>query len=604
MFGRIIAAAFLLTAANAYCNSMGGSGYKPRVSSPDYKPYAPGWNGLAKTPSSGWRSWYAYYTDYDQASIVENIDAMATKNRTVHGWSGQVSLCDLGYCSAGLDEGWEGCGDGVNHTQHYLNGTPAVNQQKFPDMKGLVKYGHAHGLKMGFYYNGCGCAPKVEPASGWTVDYEGEIKILSEFGFDAVKFDGCGRLCNLTFYAKLMAATGKAFEIENCHWGDCTTDDASSCPTLDWCPFNQYRTSGDSDNAMGTWFHNLQTTLRFNSDWDAPLSRPGCWAYPDMLQVGRLGCSGQTSGCPPATPQILNWTRAHFAAFAIISSPLVLSIVLSDENILPIIDIIGNKQAMAINQAWAGHPGTLVRTLPPMKPKPVPVSSGDVVVGVVPDATDATQTGWTYVNTSMSETDSIGTSIMHGGRCLATTGWESDLVLTTCGNASTEQAWMYDGTKQQFSIMAPAPKKLYLGCMQSTGVLGKVDVYNCKSIAKEQWIIDGSAKTICLSDKSLCLAGRAGANPPNPGPAGVQIWAKPIGQGKVAALFINGGGLTYEGANISMHEINLTTTTVATTIATDVWSGNDAGVVSSDGVWQIDAVESLDSRFVIFEATK
>ena len=45
----------------------------------------------------------------------------------VKGWEGKVSLCDLGYCSAGIDEGWEGCGKGVDKTQHYLNGTPATN---------------------------------------------------------------------------------------------------------------------------------------------------------------------------------------------------------------------------------------------------------------------------------------------------------------------------------------------------------------------------------------------------------------------------------------------------------------------------------------------
>ena len=113
---------------------------------------------------------------------------------------------------------------------------------------------------MGFYYNGCGCIERREPASGWNINYQGDIKSLAEFGFDAVKFDGCGRMCNLTYYAELMAATGKAFEIENCHWGDCTQDDASSCPTTDWCPFNFYRTSGDSNNAMGTWYNNLQVT--------------------------------------------------------------------------------------------------------------------------------------------------------------------------------------------------------------------------------------------------------------------------------------------------------------------------------------------------------
>jgi len=93
---------------------------------------------------------------------------------------------------------------------------------------------------MGWYFNGCGCIEKREPAAGWGVNYEGDIKMLAEFGFDSVKFDGCGRMCNMTMYADLMNKTGKSFEIENCHWGDCTIDDASSCPTTDWCPFNWY----------------------------------------------------------------------------------------------------------------------------------------------------------------------------------------------------------------------------------------------------------------------------------------------------------------------------------------------------------------------------
>ena len=38
---------------------------------------------------------------------------------------------------SGIDEGWEGCGQGITvngrKTQHYANGTPAIND-KFPDM--------------------------------------------------------------------------------------------------------------------------------------------------------------------------------------------------------------------------------------------------------------------------------------------------------------------------------------------------------------------------------------------------------------------------------------------------------------------------------------
>ena len=35
--------------------------------------------------------------------------------------------------------------------------------------------------------------------------------------------------------------------------------------------------SGDSNNGLGTWYNNMQSTVRFQT-WDDPISRPGCWA--------------------------------------------------------------------------------------------------------------------------------------------------------------------------------------------------------------------------------------------------------------------------------------------------------------------------------------
>ena len=150
---RTAAAAVVLfaSASEAYCNRGDPDGlgktWPPHTSTA----FKPGWNGPAQTPFTGWRSWYAYYTKMNQDMITGVIDALAEKNRTVKGWDGKVSLCDLGYCAAGIDEGWEGCGLGVNGTQHYLNGTPATNPKLYPDMKGLVDYGHKKGLKMGWY---------------------------------------------------------------------------------------------------------------------------------------------------------------------------------------------------------------------------------------------------------------------------------------------------------------------------------------------------------------------------------------------------------------------------------------------------------------------
>ena len=139
----------------------------------------------ADTPGLGsaGRSWNAFGAGITQAMMVEAVDAVVAKNRTVKGWEGKVSLCDLGYCAVGIDEGWEGCGMGFNHTQHYINGTPAVNN-KFPDMKALVDHGHSKNVKMGFYQNGCACGED----EGIEINYEGDVAYLDAMGFDLCPF--------------------------------------------------------------------------------------------------------------------------------------------------------------------------------------------------------------------------------------------------------------------------------------------------------------------------------------------------------------------------------------------------------------------------------
>eukprot|EP01052_Picozoa_sp_SAG31_P048099 SAG31_NODE_9912_length_1211_cov_1.392086_1_plen_143_part_01 len=136
----------------------------------------------------------------------------------------------------GSAQGWEGCGQGVTvngrKTQHYANGTPAIND-KFPDMGALVEYGHAKKLRMGWYMNGCACGEHVE----LTKNYAGDVKLLHDYGFDGVKIDGCGAQKNNTLYAELMRKSGRNYTIENCHWGAMNAigckagDDGSACPT-------------------------------------------------------------------------------------------------------------------------------------------------------------------------------------------------------------------------------------------------------------------------------------------------------------------------------------------------------------------------------------
>jgi hypothetical protein len=53
---------------------------------------------------------------------------------------------------------------------------------------------------------------------------------LAAFNFSGVKLDGCGPSNNLTRWAEVLNATGKAVLIEDCHWG-------STVPTGKTPPF-------------------------------------------------------------------------------------------------------------------------------------------------------------------------------------------------------------------------------------------------------------------------------------------------------------------------------------------------------------------------------
>merc|ERR1740117_1369927 len=93
----------------------------------------------------------------------------------------------------------------------------------------------------------------------------------------------------------------------------------------------------------------LQRTIPFQ-DLDAPISRPDCWAYPDMLEVGNF------EGGDAAVQ-----TRSHFGAWCIVSSPLILGLDLAHDSVPDNVwEVITNREAIAVNQAWAGHPGRLI----------------------------------------------------------------------------------------------------------------------------------------------------------------------------------------------------------------------------------------------------
>ena len=91
------------------------------------------------------------------------------------------------------------------------------------------------------------------------------------------------------------------------------------------CPYHMYRVSGDISASWHSMLANLEYTTPFLGEGGVHppypqdhtvRSRPGGFAYPDMLEVGNLANATED--------------RSHFAAWVVVSSPLILSFNLSD----------------------------------------------------------------------------------------------------------------------------------------------------------------------------------------------------------------------------------------------------------------------------------
>mmetsp|Transcript_42271 Transcript_42271/g.116922 ORF Transcript_42271/g.116922 Transcript_42271/m.116922 type:complete len:993 (-) Transcript_42271:2191-5169(-) len=205
---------------------------------------------------------------------------------------------------------------------------------------------------------------------------------------------------DMALFARLLNESGRQVMLENCHWGMCwDTEDGRGISGWGWgvagehdwregnsgcperlpdgnvtCPFHVFRTSGDIDSSEFNWLRNLESTVRF-LDRDAPLAGRGCWAYPDMVRMG-MGCEHTRVLARSRSHRVraalarqlevgnlpdwmgLGWQQAHFGAWCIMSSPLILGFDLRDDELVAKLwPFLANKEAIAVSQTWGGHPG-------------------------------------------------------------------------------------------------------------------------------------------------------------------------------------------------------------------------------------------------------
>ena len=564
----------------------------------------------------GWRPWNSFRNNIDQETQQLISDALAVRNRTVAGESGLVSLFDLGYSDVGIDEGWEFIGP-KNRSMHDKEGNPLIDLSTFPNLTALADHVHSNNQTISWYLNSCAFGG---PKNDSLTNYEGDVRALIRYGFDGVKIDGCGKMNNMTLYASLMRASNHSFAIENCHGGgDVDQGQNGLLPTTNYCPWNRFRTSNDIQAFVEAWFWNMQTTLPY-LDSEHPISQPSCWAYPDMLETGLVREPARSaSEVQPTHP--MPWNRAHFGGWVIVSSPLILGLnILNQTQLEAVIDVIGNREAIRINQEWAGHPGTLAHQ---WSGKDLPIPNATYVWSLPCDEEDESQLGWEY--NALTQTlarqrhDTHGQGYVSYDQSLAST-----LLTLTSSESMTglSTRFVYDNVTRTLGNPSGYVTPPYSGrgiCLASfgwqlptCGDTPSAKMYACLGDQTDQkWVLNSNGTV--SNDCGQCLATRHVPQSPD---TSVQLWIKPQlpsedGSPRVAALLINNSPWTFN-ATIDFELLKLNRsekndqidnfTSNASARVRDVWMRRD--FENSFRNKFIYNLPSFDSGLFIFKFTK
>ncbi|BBD99906.1 alpha-galactosidase [Sphingobium amiense] len=369
---------FLLPLA-ALCASTTLSAQTP-AASPD--PLAPTgrWSayqaGNAQLPPMGWNSWNAFFTHIDE----EKLMGAAQRIR-------DTGLAQKGYRFINIDDGWwlkRRTGDGrlMIRTDQF----PSAKGKGDPSFRPLTDRLHAMGFKAGIYSdlgrNICSQAyadgseqlPQgsvAEREVGLYGHTDQDIRLFfAEWGFDAIKVDGCGirayaadadrvksgqyraltpiidplslSRSDIPAVKALFADINRSLARHNpdgdymlslCIWG--------SANVRSWGKDvgNISRTSDDIAPEWGRMLTTYDSSAR-----RALYAHPGSWNDPDMLFIGKGDFDASH----------LTEAKSHFSLWAMMNAPLLIGADLRTTP-QPLIDIFGNADIIALNQDAAGN---------------------------------------------------------------------------------------------------------------------------------------------------------------------------------------------------------------------------------------------------------
>ncbi len=136
---------------------------------------------LALTPPMGWNSWYIHYNRVSENAMRRAADQMIA-----------TGMADFGYQYVNNDDCWNVMPQTKNPD---VGGAPRdasgrmLPNKRYPDIKGMVDYIHAYGLKAGIY-----CSPGPLTCGGFEGSWQHESQdaaTFADWGFDFLKYDWC-----------------------------------------------------------------------------------------------------------------------------------------------------------------------------------------------------------------------------------------------------------------------------------------------------------------------------------------------------------------------------------------------------------------------------
>jgi alpha-galactosidase len=327
-------------------------------------------NKLALTPPMGWNSWYIYAHHVTQAKMCKAADEMIASG-----------MADYGYQYVNIDDCWARQPNSDNPVVggpvRDANGQILPNK-RFPDIKGMVDYIHAKGLKAGIYIS-----PGPTTCAGFEGSWQHEAqdaRTFADWGFDFLKYDWCsyGRIFRdgdprLTNTISVQAAKGLAgykfpYELMSRELQKQNRD-----IVFNLCQYgmgevwkwggevgNCWRTTGDVGPARATQLPGFYSIGMSNArHWE--YARPGAWNDPDYILIGWIGANhGKSFKRTTLTP---NEQYSYMSMWSLMAAPLIFSGDMTKLDAFTL-NVLCNAEVIAVDQDPLGRQAKILRQTP------------------------------------------------------------------------------------------------------------------------------------------------------------------------------------------------------------------------------------------------